>query len=88
MKLTPAQRYEISKKRAEMGVIAAIQYYKMNFPNISLMEPTVRQLKILYLEECAKKPLDIYSIMFNKLPYKKYSQSLNVSEEFDGQVQA
>ena len=27
-KLTPAQRYEIGKKEAEMGVTAAIQYYK------------------------------------------------------------
>ena len=58
MKLTTSQRYEIVKKGAEMGVTAAIQYYKKNFPNISLMEPTVRRLKNLYLEECAKKPLD------------------------------
>ena len=71
-----------------MGVTAVIQYYKKNFPSISLIEPTVRWLKIWYLEECAKKLLDVYSSKFNKLPYKKYGWPLNISEEVDGQVQA
>ena len=89
MKLTPAQRYKIGKKRAEMGVTAAIHYYKKNFPNVSLIEPNVRRLKNFYLEECAKKPLDnIYSSKFNILPYKKYGRPLNVSKEVDSQVQA
>ena len=35
-----------------------------------------------------KKPLDVYSNKFNKLPYRKYDQPLNVSEEVDSQVQA
>ena len=88
MKLTPAQRYKIGKKGAEMGVTAAIRYYEKNFPDVSLTEPTVRQLKNLYLEECAKKLLDLYRSKFNKLPYKKYGRPLNVSEEVESQVQA
>ena len=43
-KLTSAQRYEIGKKGAEMGVTATIQYHK-KFPDLSLTEPTLRQLK-------------------------------------------
>ena len=69
MKLTPVQRYEIGNKEAEMGVTAAIRYYKKKFPDVSLTEPTMRRLKILYLEELAKKPLDTDSSEFNELPY-------------------
>ena len=57
-KLTPAQRYEIGKKGAEMEVTEATQYYKKKFPDLSLTEPSVRRLKILHLKELAKKPLD------------------------------
>ena len=70
-KLIPAQRYEIGKKGAEMGVTAAIRYYKKKFPDLSLTEPTVKRLKNLYLEELAKKTLDTESSECNKLPYKK-----------------
>ena len=49
-KLTPTQRYKIGRKGAEIGVTAAIRYYK-KYPNLSLTEPTVRQLKNLYLKE-------------------------------------
>ena len=42
VKLTPAQRYKIGKKGAEMGVTGAIHYYKRNLPDVSLMKPTVR----------------------------------------------
>ena len=86
-KLTPIQRYEIDKNGAEMGVIATIWYYKKKFPDLSLIKPTVRQLKNLYLEELIKKPLDADSSEFNELPYKKYGQPLNVGEEIDYQVQ-
>ena len=41
-KLTSAQRYEIGRKGAEIGVTAAIRYYKNKFPDLSLTEPTVR----------------------------------------------
>ena len=87
-KLTPVQRYEIGKRGAEMGVTAAIRYFKKKFPDLSLTEPTVRRLKNLYLEELAKKPLDENSSAFNELPYKKYGRPLNVGEEVDCQVQA
>ena len=49
-KLTAAQRYEIGRKGAEIGVTAAIRYYK-KFSDLSLSKPTVRQLKNLYLKE-------------------------------------
>ena len=73
-----------------MGVtaVAVIQYYKKNFPSILLIEPTVRWLKNLYLEKCAKKLLDVYSSKLSKLPYKKYGWPLNISEEVDSPVQA
>ena len=35
MKLTPAQRYEVGKKGAEMGVTSAIRYYKKRYPDLS-----------------------------------------------------
>lgn len=57
------------------------------FPDLSLTEPTVRWLKILYLEDIAKKALDANSSEFNKLPYKKYGWPLNVGEEVDCQLQ-
>ena len=50
-KLTPTQRYKIGRKGAEIGVTAAIRYYKNKFPDLSLTEPTVRRLKNLYLKE-------------------------------------
>ena len=87
-KLTPAQRYEIAKKGAEMGVTAAIRYYKKKFPDLSLTEPTVRRLKFLHQEELAKKSLDADWSYFNELPYKKYGRPLNVDKEVDHQVQA
>ena len=71
MKLASAQRYEIAKKGDEMAVIAAFQYYKKNFPELSLREPTVRQFKNLNLEELAKKLLDADSSVFNKFPFSK-----------------
>ena len=71
-----------------MDVTAVIQYYKKNLPSISLIEPTVRWLKNLYLEECAKKLLDVYSSKLNKLPYKKYGWTINIIEEVDCPVQA
>ena len=83
-KLTPAQRYEIVKNGAEIGVTAVIDIIK-KFPDLSLTEPTVR-LKNLYVEESAKKPLDTDSSEFNELPYKKYGQPLNADEEVDCQV--
>ena len=46
-KLTPVQRYDIGKRGAEMGVTAAIRYFKKKFPDLSLTEPTVRRLKNL-----------------------------------------
>ena len=41
-KLTPAQRYKIGTKGAEIGVTAAVRYYKNKFPDLPLTEPTVR----------------------------------------------
>ena len=87
MKLTQ-HRDETGKKGAEMSVTAAIRYYKKEFPDLSLTEPTVRWSKILHLEELVKKPMDADWSDFNKLPYKKYGRSLNVDEEIDYQVQA
>ena len=70
MKLTPAQRYEIGKKIAEMGITATIQYYEKRYPDLLLTE-CIRRLKNLYLKALAKKPLDTDSSKYNKLPYKK-----------------
>ena len=46
VKLTPAQRFEIGKKAAEIGIA---QVYKKEYPDLMVSEPTARRAKNLYL---------------------------------------
>jgi len=54
LKLTPAQRYQIGKQAAEHGTTASIHYFKTKFPDLDLMETTMRRLKKLYFSELLK----------------------------------
>ena len=86
-KLTPAQRCEVGKKAAEMGVTSAIRYYKRKFPDLPLTEPTVRRIKNAYLEELKEKSLEQVEKL-KELPFKKRGRPLYIGEELDKQVQA
>ena len=43
--LSPAQRYEISKRAAEHGVTAFLHYYAKKYPELPLKETSVRRFK-------------------------------------------
>ena len=88
LKLTPAQRFEIGKKAAEIGATSAMRYFARKYTHLPLTEPTVRRLKNLYLQELKKKPLSADSSDFKELPCKKIGRPLNIGEKIDSQVQA
>ena len=50
---TPAQKYEIGKRAAEIGTTAAMRYYASNYPELSkkLKETSVRRFKDMYRDE-------------------------------------
>ena len=50
VKLTPAQRFEIGKKAAEIGIAQALRFYKKKYPDLMVSEPTARRAKNLYLD--------------------------------------
>ena len=43
--LTPAQKFDIGKRAAEIGTTATIRYYAKRYPDISLKETSVRRFK-------------------------------------------
>ena len=45
MILTPAQKFEIEKRAAEVGSTAAMHYYAKNYPALELKETSVRRFK-------------------------------------------
>lgn len=88
-KLSPAQRYEIGKKAAEMGTTSAIRHYKRKYPDLRLTEPTVRRIKNAYLDERKKRPLDSSSDdLLCELPLKKRGRPLLIGDDLDQKVQA
>ena len=50
--LTPAQRYEVSKRAAAHGVTAALRYFAKKYLEMPLKEASVRRFKNLYQSEC------------------------------------
>ena len=46
--LTPAQKFEIGKRAAEMGTTVTIRYYAKRYPDICLKETSVRRFKNNY----------------------------------------
>ena len=45
--LSPAQKFEIGKKAAEIGTTAAMRYYAKNYPDLELKETSVQRFKKL-----------------------------------------
>ena len=43
--LSPAQKFKIGKKPAEIGTTAAMCYYAKNYPDLELKETSVRRFK-------------------------------------------
>ena len=90
---TPAQKYEIGNRTAEIRTTAAMRYYTSNYPNISkkLKETSVRWFKDMYIDELKKL---IHSSACESLPavkqlvHKKRGRPLLIiiSEELDDQV--
>ena len=85
IKLTPAQRFQIGKKAAEIGIAAALRYFKRRHPDLSLTEPTVRRAKNRYIEELKKNPSFEFSEL-QELPTRKKGRPLLIGEELDRQV--
>lgn len=87
--LTPAQKYEIGKKAAEIGTTAAMRYYSKHYPELSLKETSVRRFKTNYqadLKERLKMPEEDSEGTVRELVPKKRGRPLLIGEELDGQV--
>jgi len=52
--LTPAQKYEIGKRTAEIGTMATIRNYAKHYPDLSLKETLVRRFKDKYQDKVKK----------------------------------
>ena len=53
--LTPAQKYEIGKKAAEIGTTAAMWYYSKYYLELSLKKTSVRRFKTNYQADLKEK---------------------------------
>ena len=53
--LTPAQRYEVSKRAADHGATASIHYFAEKYPKLPMKKTSVRRFKNLYVAECKQK---------------------------------
>ena len=85
--LTPAQKFEIGKRAAEVGSTAAMRYYAKNYPALELKETSVRRFKNNYqtqLKTSAKEVSDDSTVQ--ELVSKKRGRPLLVGEELDEQV--
>ena len=88
---TPAQKYEIGKKAAEMGTTSAMRYYDKNYPDLAkkLKETSVWRFKDMYNDKVKKlihsSTCESPSVVKELVP-KKRGRPLLISEELDGQV--
>ena len=55
--LTPAQKFEIGKRAAEMGTTATIRYYAKRYPDICLKETSVQRFKNNYQDQLKNQAL-------------------------------
>ena len=46
IKLTPVQRFQIGKKAAEIGIAAALRFFKKSHPDLALTEPPLGEKRI------------------------------------------
>ena len=84
--MTPAQRFEIGKKAAEIGIAQALRFYKKKYPDLMVSKPTARRAKNLYLNELKKRSQNDDLDDFRELPTKKRGRPLLLGEELDRQV--
>ena len=75
LKLTPAQQFKIGKKADEIGASATICYYTKRYTHLPLMEPTVRRLKNLYIQELKERSLTASGSDFKEVYHIKNWQS-------------
>jgi len=54
----PSQRCEIGRRAAEYGTTTVMRYYKRNYPDLKLTEPSVQRLKNKYEDEFKKRLLE------------------------------
>jgi len=87
---TAAQKYEIGKRTAETGTMAAIRYYAKHYPDLSLKETLVRWFKDKYQDEVKKSIHSSTSaespLAVKDLVPKKRGRPLLIGEELDEQV--
>ena len=85
IQLTPVQRFQIGKKAAEIGIAAALRFFKKNHPDLALTEPTVRRAKNRYVEELKKRPRNSSFELseLQELPTRKRGRPLLIGEELD-----
>ena len=87
--LTPAQKYKIGKKAAEIGTTAAMRYYSKHYPELLLKGTSVRRFKTNYqadLKERLKMPEEDSEGTVRELVPKKRGRPLLIGEKLDGQV--
>ena len=85
--LSPAQKFEIGKKAAEIGTTAAMRYYAKNYPDLELKETSVRRFKNNYqaqLKSSTKEASENFTVQ--ELVPKKRGRPLLIGEELDEQV--
>ena len=86
VKLTPAQRFEIGERSAEIGIAQAFKFYKKKYPDLVVSEPTAMRAKYLYLDELKKRSRRDDVDDFRELPTRKRGRPLLLGEELDRQV--
>ena len=85
--LTPAQKFDIGKRAAEIGTTAAMRYYAKNYPHLDLKETSVRRFKNHYQTQLKTSTKEISgSSTVQELVPKKRGRPLMVGEELDEQV--
>jgi len=87
---TPAQKYEIGKRAAEIGTMAVIRYYAKHYLDLSLKETSVQWFKDKYQDK-VKKLIHSYTstesqLAVKELVPKKRGRPLLIGEELDKQV--
>ena len=63
-------------------------YFTKKYTHLPLTEPTVRQLKKLYLQELKRSSLSARGGEFKELPSKKIGRPLNIGEKIDCQFKS
>jgi len=82
--LTPAHKFDIGKRTAEIGTTATMRYYAKNHPDLELKETSVRWFKNNYQTylKTLTKVVSENSTMQELVP-KKRGWPLLVGEELD-----